>query len=516
MYFDPDAPRQPGEPDYSKGCMQDLPEDMQPEMPPQPDANTLPPAQAPPAPAPSTTSAPAPSSSSGSVLMPPLHSPSPPSPSLLESYHAVAPSHGGLPSSDVGWLTAVSPVMSVLYLSVLAVLLASFYFLPHRRTRPSQSQPNSHAAKAALTNLLSSLTPTTTSSSSPSPSLSSSPSTSPYLQHASSIPVSISSHFSPLELSHAIRCIVTAFDEDIHTGDISTLSTIPLTSTSTAHFLVKQPGTLSGTALVDLVFHLFDPTLTTHWLYPSSTPIPTPHTVVGTVTGPTRSLLTSERVALNFLQRSSGIATHTALLTSIIHAHHSSSLLLDTRKTVPGLRMLDKMAVRDGGGRNHRIGLYDMVMIKDNHITAAGGIPQAVRAVQRWCREQGREDVPVEVETRTLDEVRTLLSFLKEEEGGVGGEGGANGVAVTRVMLDNMVKVRRGPDGEVQDVDVSMLKAAVAMLQADERGRRLESEASGNVGVDTIGRIAESQVTFISVGAITHSVTALDISLKIQ
>ncbi|CAN6218664.1 unnamed protein product [Urochloa humidicola] len=168
--------------------------------------------------------------------------------------------------------------------------------------------------------------------------------------------------------------------------------------------------------------------------------------------------------------------------------------ILETRKTAPGLRLVDKWAVLIGGGKNHRLGLFDMVMIKDNHISVAGGIANAMRSVDQFL-EKEKLTVPVEVETRTIEEVKDVLKYAAE-----------NKTSLTRIMLDNMVVPL--PNG---DVDVSMLKDAVQLING-----RFETEASGNVTIDTVKKIGETGVTYISSGALTHSVKALDISLKID
>ena len=190
---------------------------------------------------------------------------------------------------------------------------------------------------------------------------------------------------------------------------------------------------------------------------------------------------------LNFMQRMSGIAT----LTAAMAAAAAPARMLETRKTAPGLRLLDKWAVRIGGGENHRMGLYDMVMIKDNHIAAAGGITAAVTRTAEYLRSHGMVGMPVEVETSTLDDVREVLRCCSGEESG------SDAAVVTRIMLDNM--------------DVDTMRAAVALV-----GGRVETEASGNVTLATVPSIASTGVTFISSGAITHSVSALDISLNIE
>ena len=551
MFYDPDAPKVDGQPDYSKGCVQDLPDDML-EQPQEPAA---------PAQQPASTSTTASSSSSSSESDSSSHSPhrtyrhgaaaaSVPShigvedmtafyPDAADSSFRTAPpsSSASLPGPpSESFLTSVSPYLSVLYAVLAVVLVLSFYLVPQSRLRRRQTTTTISsntdkqqaierilaAAKqqAALQQQPQSPQQMTTATGSTPPAdylLSSSPLTARYLTNASTIPLTISQHFTPLELHHTIRTLLTAFDEDISTGDITTLATVPATATTTARFLVKEPGTISGTHVVDLVFHLYDPQLTTVWSVTDGSMVAA-GTVIGVVSGASQSLLTAERLALNILQRMSGIATHTSSLRSLIAATRSATLLLDTRKTVPGLRMLDKMAVRHGGGVNHRVGLYDMVMIKDNHITAAGSIPQAIIQTQQYLTTQQQQQqqqqpnqhtIPIEVETRTIAEVKQLLTHLHSST--------TTTPPVTRIMLDNMVAVRRDSStGSILEVDVSMLREAVELLKADEIGRGLESEASGNVTAETIAAIAGTGVTYISVGAVTHSVRALDISLKIQ
>ena len=560
MHYDPDAPKFPGQPDYSQGCIVDLPEEMRNE----PQRVRLPtlPSEAQPvsttSTSSSTSSTSAPSSSESDSSSHSVHrtfrhgaaAASVPSSVGAEDmaafYPAAAPSSSSLPSpcsapllsgaapalGSGSFLTGLSPYLSVLYALLAVVLVLSFYFIPQSRARVRQKPTITDKQQQAISKVLTAAKQQATAqeqqshpqlqqqqmttagrvpsdlTTTLSPFLPASPLTARYLTNASTIPSHISSHFTALELSHAIRAILTGFDEDIGTGDITTLATIPATSTSSARFLAKESGTISGVHVVDLVFHLYDPLLSTTWSVVDGASIKA-GTVIGVVTGSSRSLLTSERLALNLLQRMSGIATHTAALRQSIEAVNSPTLLLDTRKTAAGMRLLDKMAVRAGGAVNHRIGLYDMVMIKDNHITAAGGIPQAIDQVKQWCTQQQRT-VPIEVETRTIAEVKQLLAYLTTENT-------TTAPPVTRIMLDNMVRVKRNEStGELVEVDVSLLKEAVQLLSSDELGRKLESEASGNVTAETIGRIAETHVTFISVGAVTHSVRALDISLKIQ
>jgi nicotinate-nucleotide pyrophosphorylase (carboxylating) len=217
-------------------------------------------------------------------------------------------------------------------------------------------------------------------------------------------------------------------------------------------------------------------------------------TYFGTVTGSAHSLLRAERLALNLMQRMSGIATLTHAM--VRECKGTSCKVLDTRKTVPGLRDLDKLAVRSGGGTNHRFGLHDMVMIKDNHITAAGGVVPAIEAAKAYlAASPARTHIAIEVEARTLEEVKLVVA-----EGGI-----------QRILLDNMVKVTRGSDGAVRHIDTSMLSQALGIVNG-----AFDTEASGNVMLDTVGAIARTGVTHVSCGALTHSVMALDISLKIK
>lgn len=324
------------------------------------------------------------------------------------------------------------------------------------------------------------------------------------------VPAHITSGLSKEELHTTIQLIDAAFDEDIRTGDVSTLSCIPSSSQSVARFLAKDCGVLSGLLIVELVFFQYDQSIKVEWSKKDGDFVDV-GTYFGTVTGSSQSLLTAERLALNFMQRMSGIASMVAELMSAIQQGNpqSKTRLLDTRKTAPGLRLLDKMAVRHGGGTNHRIGLFDMVMIKDNHITAAGSITQAIKQVRDYMKQHPNLAVPIEVETRTVDEVREVINVINQST--------ESDARIQRVMLDNMVRVVRDrPNAPVKNVDVSLLEQAVDLLQSDQVKQRVESEASGNVTRETIGAIGRTGVDFISVGAITHSVKALDISLKIQ
>ncbi len=277
-----------------------------------------------------------------------------------------------------------------------------------------------------------------------------------------------------------------ALAEDLGSGDVTTEATIPAGTRATARFLLKEDGVVAGLAVAERVFERVDPDLEVTWTAADGDRLAA-GTVFGTVVGRARSILVAERLALNLMQRMGGIATAAARMAEAA----APAAVLDTRKTAPGLRALDKWAVALGGARNHRVGLFDMVLVKDNHIAAAGGIRQAIEAVGRHAEAAGL-DVPVEVEARTLDEVDAVLAAV------------ADGARVDRVLLDNMARqTDRG-------LDVSVLEEAVRRV-----GGRVQTEASGNVTLDTVGRIGATGVDFISSGALTHSVTALDVSLKI-
>lgn len=310
-----------------------------------------------------------------------------------------------------------------------------------------------------------------------------------------------------------IREIIrSALLEDVGSGDITSLATIPDGTGATADFIAKAPGVVAGLSVAEMVFEEVDPSIAVSWsAHDGDLVHPGQH--FGSVRGPARSLLTAERLALNLLQRMSGIATQTRAMVDAVGALPST--ILDTRKTAPGLRPVDRMAVRIGGGRNHRYNLSDMVLIKDNHISAAGGVVPAIRAAWSHLAARGLTGaVQIEVEARTLDEVREVLSVIEGNAGGSGIAAGA-GIVIDRVLLDNMVRVTRGDldaEGEPETVvDTSLLREAVALIS-----RRVATEASGNVTVDTVAAIAEAGVDFISSGSLTHSVTALDISMKIQ
>jgi len=266
------------------------------------------------------------------------------------------------------------------------------------------------------------------------------------------------------------RIITLALAEDIGPGDVTTLATVPSGVRGRAVFLAKQPGVLAGMQALRRVYARVDGQVQVTPCQREGAVL-TPGMQIAIAEGPARGLLTGERVALNFLQHLSGIATRTARFVQLVRG--TGATIVDTRKTVPGMRALAKHAVRVGGGHNHRFGLYDGILIKDNHIQAAGGLRPAVERASQAAPHLLR----VEVETESLEQVREAL------------DAGAD-----IVLLDNM--------------DLQTLRAAVALC----KGRAL-TEASGGVSEETVRAIAETGVDLVSVGALTHSVTALDISL---
>ncbi|KAF9677416.1 hypothetical protein SADUNF_Sadunf08G0105400 [Salix dunnii] len=272
-------------------------------------------------------------------------------------------------------------------------------------------------------------------------------------------------------------------------GDVTCLATIPLDMEVEAHFLAKEDGIIAGISLAEMIFHEVDPSLKVEWSQKDGDHVQK-GLQFGKVSGQAHNIVVAERVVLNFMQRMSGIATLTKTMADAAHP----ACILETRKTAPGLRLVDKWAVLIGGGRNHRMGLFDMVMIKDNHISIAGGIINAIKSVDHYLEQQNLQ-MEVEVETRTLEEVDEVLRYTSQTKS-----------SLTRIMLDNMVVPL--PNG---DVDVSMLKDAVEMING-----RFETEASGNVTLETVHKIGQTGVSYISSGALTHSVKALDISLKID
>jgi nicotinate-nucleotide pyrophosphorylase (carboxylating) len=266
-----------------------------------------------------------------------------------------------------------------------------------------------------------------------------------------------------------------AIIEDIGDGDHSSQACIPENETGRVHLLIKEHGILAGVRVAQKIFHHLDPNLAISLLLEDGTPVK-PGDIAFTVKGKVWSLLKAERLVLNVMQRMSGIATRTNEYVQCLSGLKTN--VLDTRKTTPGMRLLEKEAVKIGGGVNHRMGLYDMVMLKDNHIDFAGGITKAVQATQEYLNARNK-NLKIEVEVRNLDELREVL--------GVQG--------VHRVMLDNF--------------DIPTTREAVQMVNG-----KLEIESSGGITLDTLRSYAECGVDYISVGALTHHIKSLDMSLK--
>lgn len=265
-----------------------------------------------------------------------------------------------------------------------------------------------------------------------------------------------------------------AFAEDIGDGDHTTLSTIPADAMGRQHLLVKEEGILAGVDIARRVFERYDPSLKMTVMIGDGSRVK-PGDIAFVVEGPVRSLLVTERTMLNIMQRMSGIATMTDRYQERLKGLKAK--VLDTRKTTPGMRILEKEAVRIGGGANHRIGLFDMILIKDNHVDFAGGIPNAVSRARAYLKEKGK-DLKIEVEVRNTNEIRQALD-----------------ARVDRIMLDNFTPERTAE--------------AVALI-----GGAAEIESSGGITLDTLRAYGEAGVDFISVGALTHSVKGLDMSFK--
>lgn len=271
------------------------------------------------------------------------------------------------------------------------------------------------------------------------------------------------------------RLIDLSFAEDIGDGDHTTLCCIPEDVMGKSHLLIKEDGVLAGVEVAKRVFNRFDPTMQVEVLIQDGARVKKGD-IAMVVTGKVRSLLQTERLMLNIMQRMSGIATMTAVYVDRLKGTHTH--VLDTRKTTPGMRMLEKQAVKIGGGMNHRIGLFDMILLKDNHVDFAGGIENAINRCHEYLKEKGL-DLKIEIEVRNFDELQRVLNC-----------GGVN-----RIMLDNFT--------------VADTKKAVAMI-----GGKYETESSGGITLDTIRDYAEAGVDFVSVGALTHSVKGLDMSFK--
>ncbi len=279
-------------------------------------------------------------------------------------------------------------------------------------------------------------------------------------------------YITPSFLQHFIQ---SALAEDVGDGDYTTLAAVPKNREGRARLQIKEDGILAGVEVAREIFSFFDPALQVETFLSDGDPIKKGD-VAFTVWGKAQSILTTERLVLNCMQRMSGIATRTQYLVGLVEG--TGVQLLDTRKTTPNFRLLEKWAVVIGGGKNHRIGLYDMVMLKDNHVDIAGGIEQAIIGTKEYLRAQQKK-LMIEVETRSLNEVKEVLR--------VGG--------VDVIMLDNM--------------EIEEMRAAVELI-----GGAYKAEASGGITEKTIRSVALTGVDYISVGALTHSVNSLDLSLK--
>lgn len=279
-------------------------------------------------------------------------------------------------------------------------------------------------------------------------------------------------------LQEMLEVIDFAIQEDIGEGDHTSLATVPADAQGKAKLLIKDFGILAGVSLAELIFHRIDPSLKLTIFLRDGEKVE-PGQIAFEVAGSSRSILSSERLVLNFMQRMSGIATKTDQLSSLIR--HLKTQLLDTRKTTPCVRLMEKWAVKIGGGNNHRFALYDMIMIKDNHVDYAGGIKQAIERTNAYLTEK-RKDLKIEIEVRNMHELKEVL-----ETGNV-----------HRIMLDNF-----SPEHLVE---------ALAIIDRS----RYETEASGKINEQNILEYAETGVDFISSGSVTHSYKSLDMSLKAE
>ncbi len=269
--------------------------------------------------------------------------------------------------------------------------------------------------------------------------------------------------------------IIRALNEDVGDGDHSSLSCIPAEAIGKVQLLIKEPGVLAGSEVAFKVFRHLEPNIIIKPILQDGAWV-NPGDVAFTVEGKVLTLLKAERLVLNIMQRMSGIATRTREYVKLVEGLHTK--ILDTRKTTPGMRFLEKQAVKIGGGENHRMGLYDMVMLKDNHVDFAGGIEKAINATHKYLKDTGK-DLKIEIEVRSLDELQQVLK--------VGG--------VHRIMLDNF--------------DTATTRQAVKLIDG-----RYETESSGAITMETLRAYAECGVDYISVGALTHHIKSLDMSLK--
>lgn len=271
------------------------------------------------------------------------------------------------------------------------------------------------------------------------------------------------------------QLIAIAFAEDIGDGDHTTLSCIPAEATGRAQLIIKEEGILAGVDAALEVFKRFDPTLKVTVMLQDGTPVKKGD-IAFLVEGKTQSLLQTERLVLNIMQRMSGVATVTNRYVKQLEGYHTR--ILDTRKTTPGMRILEKEAVKIGGGVNHRIGLFDMILLKDNHVDFAGGIKNAIENAHRYLKEKNK-NLKIEIEVRNMDELEQVMEVK----------------GVDRIMFDNFTP-------------------AQTKIAVERVGGKYETESSGGITFDTLRDYAESGVDYISVGALTHSVKSLDMSLK--
>jgi len=280
-----------------------------------------------------------------------------------------------------------------------------------------------------------------------------------------------------MDISSEIRATIQrALEEDIGTGDVTSASIIPLEAHMQAQIVAKQNGIVAGLDVAKATFLSVDASLVFEFQVSEGQRVRSGE-ILAQVSGPAQAMLVAERVALNFLGRMSGIATFTRQFVDIVEG--TGAVILDTRKTAPGLRLIDKLAVQRGGGQNHRMGLYDLILIKDNHIDFAGSLSAAVRSAEAFrLARAGSSGLEIEVETRTLEDVATALEL-----------------GVERILLDNM--------------SLEQMRAAVKLSSG-----RAKLEASGNVDLERVRQIAETGVDFISIGALTHSVKVFDVSMK--
>jgi nicotinate-nucleotide pyrophosphorylase (carboxylating) len=273
--------------------------------------------------------------------------------------------------------------------------------------------------------------------------------------------------------NHTHTLIRMALEEDLgDRGDLTSLATLPPNSTITGRITAKAIGVIAGLAIVDAVYEVIDPTVKVTHAVKDGQAVEA-GTLIAEVAGSSHAVLAGERIALNFLQRLSGVATLTAQFVQAVSETHT--MILDTRKTTPGYRMLEKYAVKMGGGQNHRIGLHDMILIKDNHIDAAGGVTPAIQAALAY-----EIKAPIVVEVKNESELREALAF-----------------PITRILLDNMT--------------TDQMRQAVAITAG-----RVPLEASGNMTLTRVKEVAHTGVNYISVGALTHSAPALDLSMRLS